>query len=251
MKSIHLTVHAVISIDGRLTLAADVLLLHGDPRWNMLAPSDDEPYANLMAEYNPQAILEGSGSFVLESGVIAPLPPCSLDLATLYQSYLPAEIVNAPKRRWFTIIDSRGRVRWMYKEFPGETWAGWHLLVLVSRSTPPEYLEYLRRETIPYLIVGEQGVDLTVALGMLADKCGVERVVATAGGRLSGALLRAGLVDEISLEILPAAIGGRGTPALFDAPPLAANEMPTRLELLACQTLADGRVRLKYRVIRE
>jgi hypothetical protein len=48
--------------------------------------------------------------------------------------------------------------------------------------------------------------------------------------------------------MLPWAVGGRGTPMLFDAAPLAADEWPTRLELLSCET-EQGRVRLRYRVI--
>jgi riboflavin biosynthesis pyrimidine reductase len=72
--------------------------------------------------------------------------------------------------------------------------------------------------------------------------------VCTGGGRLGGALLRQGLVDEIDVELLPWAVGGRGTPMLFDAAPLAADEWPTRLELLSCET-EQGRVRLRYRVI--
>lgn len=62
------------------------------------------------------------------------------------------------------------------------------------------------------------------------------------------ALLREGLVDEIDIELLPWAIGGRGTPALFDAPPLAPDEWPTRLELLDHEALPAGRIRLRYSV---
>jgi 2,5-diamino-6-(ribosylamino)-4(3H)-pyrimidinone 5'-phosphate reductase len=51
------------------------------------------------------------------------------------------------------------------------------------------------------------------------------------------------------VEILPVAIGGLGTPALFDAAPLAADEWPTRLELVSDEALPDGRVRLRYRVL--
>ena len=46
-------------------------------------------------------------------------------------------------------------------------WAGWHLLVLVSRATPPAYLAYLRDEEIPYLVTGEERVDLGQALAKL------------------------------------------------------------------------------------
>jgi len=69
-------------------------------------------------------------------------------------------------------------------------------------------------------------------LELLRELLGVETVVSTGGGRLSGALLRDNLVNEIDIELLPWAIGGRGTPALFDAPPLTPDEWPTSLELL-------------------
>ena len=76
----------------------------------------------------------------------------------------------------------------------------------------------------------------------------VGTVVCTGGGRLMGALLRAGMVDGIDLEIMPAAIGGRGMPALFDAPPLGPTEWPTPLRLVSCDTTNAGHVRLRYAV---
>ena len=67
-------------------------------------------------------------------------------------------------------------------------------------------------------------------------------------GARGGALLRAGLVDEIDLEVLPAAIGGRGTPSLFDAPPLGPGDWPVRLELTSVEQPGGGRLRLRYAV---
>jgi 2,5-diamino-6-(ribosylamino)-4(3H)-pyrimidinone 5'-phosphate reductase len=127
-------------------------------------------------------------------------------------------------------------------------WVGWHALVLTSRAAPAEHLAWLRQRGIPYLVVGAQRVDLPAALRLLGDRLGVRSVVCTGGGRLGGALLRAGLVDEINLDVLPVAIRGHGTPALFDAPPLGPDECPTRLDLLNADTLADGRLRLRYAV---
>lgn len=240
------------SVDGRLTLAPDVLLLFGDPRWQLVSPlGDEDPYAALMADFQPQAILEGSGSFVLPSQPSEPLPAVEGDPAALYQDHLPDEIVNQPGRRWFTITDSGGRVRWMYKEFTGETWAGWYLLVLVSRATQPEYLAYLRRESIPYLVAGDGLVDLPAALEKLHSRLGVETIVSTGGGRLNGALLRQGLVDEVVVEVCPALIGGTHTPALFTAPDLLPEQNPVQLELVSCQPAARGTVRLHYRIRKE
>ena len=72
----------------------------------------------------------------------------------------------------------------------------------------------------------------------------------TGGGRLGGSLLRAGLVDEVDVDLLPALIGGRGTPAPFDAPPLSPGETPVDLDLMAAEITAGGRLRLRYSVRR-
>ena len=53
------------SVDGRVTLAPDVLLLYGDERWQAVAGSSDM-FDSLKFTHKPQATLEGSGSFVLD-----------------------------------------------------------------------------------------------------------------------------------------------------------------------------------------
>ena len=243
--------HNVMPVDARLTLSPTTLLLYGDPRWAAMMGGEADTYPRLMADYHPQAFLEGSGSFCLEGEQSAVLPAFKGDAAGLYRHYLPAEVVDQPNRRWMTVVDGRGRARWVYKEFPGKEWAGWYLLILVHRATPPEYLAYLQSEKIPYLVAGATRVDLPAALAAMQSQLGIRQVVSTCGGTLSGVLLRAGLIDELDLDILPAAVGGKGTPALFDGAPLGEGENPTRLELTACQPQPDGRIRLRYKIKRE
>ncbi len=242
--------HALASLDGRTTLAPDVLLLYGDERWQTVAGSASEVDKWLKFTHRPQVILEGSGSLVRDEDEPQPLPHFAGDDEALHEDFLPDAVIHRPGHRgWFAVVDSRGRVRWAYKEWPEEKWEGWHLLVLVATQTPPEYLAYLRREDIPYLIAGHERVDLHLAMEKLASELAVTSLLSTAGGRLSGALLRAGLVDEINIEFFPAVIGGSETPALFDSPALRPNEWPTRLELLSAQVQAEGRVWLRYQVI--
>jgi 2,5-diamino-6-(ribosylamino)-4(3H)-pyrimidinone 5'-phosphate reductase len=238
------------SLDGRLTIAPEVLLLYGDARWQAIAGSADDVYARLMRQYQPQALLEGSGSLVLPGQRSEPFPAYPGETAALYQDFLPPEVVNPgnlePPRRWLVVVDSGGRIRWVYKEFPGEVWSGWHILVLVSTETPAEYLAYLQHEQIPYLVAGTGRVNLAAALEKLSNQLGIQTLVVTGGGRLNGALLRAGLIDEVEIEFLPALIGGSRTPALFTAPDLLPDEEPLPLQLCDCKSSADGKVRLHY-----
>jgi 2,5-diamino-6-(ribosylamino)-4(3H)-pyrimidinone 5'-phosphate reductase len=239
------------SADGRLTLRRDCLLLHEEPArvWKSLWPASSQALREASAPqslYQPRAILEGSGSLVEGSaGPLADLAESDEPSEVLYADFLPAEVLDEPgDRKWFTVVDSRGRVRWHTKSE-----GGLDLLVLVARATPAAYLGYLRREHIPYLVAGDDRVDLAAALRRMRDRLGVRCVVSTAGGGLNGALLRAGLVDEISLLVCPAAIGGTTTPSVFDGPELADGEAPTRLRLLSTQVESGGVVWLRYEVL--
>jgi 2,5-diamino-6-(ribosylamino)-4(3H)-pyrimidinone 5'-phosphate reductase len=239
------------SVDGRLAMSPEIPILFGDERWNAIEGGDRfNVFAWLKNEHNIQATLEGSGSFVRRGEDPEPLPPIEEDPKDLYEDFIPDAVVQREGHQgWFTAVDGRGRVRWMYKdEFPDDVWRGWHLLVLTCRETPAAYLAYLQRESIPYLVAGEERVDLTKALEKMNSRLGVTSVLSTAGGILNGALLRDGLVDEINIEFLPAVIGGMETPSLFTSPDLQADEWPARLKLISSQVQAGGQVWLRYEV---
>jgi riboflavin biosynthesis pyrimidine reductase len=240
------------SLDGRLAISPDRPLLYGDQRWQSIeVPSSFNVTDYLKSVYKPGAILEGSNSFVPEGGTVEPLPPVESDPTAFYADYLPEKIIHRSGHQgWFTVVDGRGRIRWAYKEYPDPQWVGWYALVLVGYHTPPEYLAYLRREEIPYLVAGNGQVDLYSALNKMYSLLGVECVLSTAGGRLNGALLRLGLVDEVNVEFLPGIVGGYEAPSLFDSPELGPEEMPVRLKLLSAQVQSEGRVWLRYEVIR-
>jgi 2,5-diamino-6-(ribosylamino)-4(3H)-pyrimidinone 5'-phosphate reductase len=249
----------VISVDGRLTLAPGVQLLEGDERWSALMGGSD-PYAWAREVHDPQVLLEGSGSFVASDATPVSYTEAheaneaheAHEVSNVPKDHhLPADLVSVPGRRWMTVVDGRGRVQLQFTEWPDPQWAGWHVLVLTSTAVAPGHLDWLRRSGIPYLVAGEGPVDLGLALQLLHERLGVETVVATGGGRLGGALLRAGLVDEVDVEILPAAIGGRGTPALFDGTPLLRHQWPTRLRLVSSDVTDEGHVRLRYAVVRD
>ena len=247
MEKPRVVVSVASSVDGRVALRRDRPLMTTEDGkvWESLrppsAPAVEEARAALLQRlYAPSATLEGSGSMV--PGTAGPLTglPAASPSEQLYEDFVVAEAAS-----WFTVVDGRGRVRWTMKSSGGQ-----ELLVLASRSTPAAYLAFLRREGISYLVAGTQRVDLGAALRRMRARLGVTCVVSTGGGGLNGALLRAGLVDEIHLIVLPAAVGGAGAPGVFDGPALADGESATRLRMLSSHTEADGTLSLRYEVVR-
>jgi riboflavin biosynthesis pyrimidine reductase len=216
-------------------------------RWRECAGSSEDAYRWIMATLQPEAMLEGSGSLVPRGQGFSPLHTPALPEEELRQDYLPESVVGIPGRKWLVVTDSKGLVRWMYKEFPGDEWQGWHILVLVTASTPVSYLGYLRQENITYQVCGQGQVDLPLAMKKLVA-LGIRKLVSTAGGKLSGALLRANLIDEVCIEYFPALIGGSQTPCLFQSADMLPDESPLRLHLENIETLPNQHIRLFLKV---
>lgn len=162
------------------------------------------------------------------------------------------DALRAPERKavdtrpLLVVPDSRGRIR---------TWHYWRTLpywrdglALVSRSTPRDYLEYLQTRCIEYLVTGDDQVDLRAALEMLHERYGVKVVRVDSGGILNGVLLRAGLVDEVSVLVSPALVGGASPRSLFRAPDLTSPKGVLPLKLIHVEKLDGDSVWLRYEV---
>jgi 2,5-diamino-6-(ribosylamino)-4(3H)-pyrimidinone 5'-phosphate reductase len=239
-------VSVTATADGRVALNRQERLLDDGPRgrWQAAWPPD---VSELMARrtalieqrHHPAVVMEGSGTFVADGAGPLDLPAAGEPAAVLQTDYLP---FRSP--RWFAVVDSRGRVAWTHKGH-AET----SLLVIASKNTPLPYLAFLRRERIPYLLAGAHRVDLAAALAKLGTKLGARCIVSEAGGGLNGALLRAGLVDELHVITVPALTGGLGTPSVADGPPLAVGSALVRLRTIDVQVGAHGSIWTHYEVI--
>jgi 2,5-diamino-6-(ribosylamino)-4(3H)-pyrimidinone 5'-phosphate reductase len=121
-------------------------------------------------------------------------------------------------------------------------------VALCSEATPRSHLECLKKEGIEALVAGGDKVDLRAALERLAEERSVKVVRVDSGGTLNGALLRAGLVSEVSVMVQPQLIGGSSPSSMYQAPDLGPGDVPVRTELMASQELR-GSVWLRYRVL--
>jgi 2,5-diamino-6-(ribosylamino)-4(3H)-pyrimidinone 5'-phosphate reductase len=107
----------------------------------------------------------------------------------------------------------------------------------------------LRARRVDYVVAGEERVDLGAALEALHARYGVRLVRVDSGGILNGALLRAGLVDEVSVLIHPSLVGGTTARSLYIAPDLDSGEGVIPLRLAHVEKMEGDVVWLRYEVI--
>jgi 2,5-diamino-6-(ribosylamino)-4(3H)-pyrimidinone 5'-phosphate reductase len=138
-------------------------------------------------------------------------------------------------------IDPRGRLAWESNDISGD-----HVVSVLSERVSDEYLDFLRKRGVSYLLAGARDVDLSLALEKIATRFNVRTLLLEGGGRINGGLLRAGLIDEVSVLIAPVADGRVGTPALFDID--GDGTLPRRLVLDHVERRADDILWLRYRV---
>ena len=138
-------------------------------------------------------------------------------------------------------LDSRARVRWKTSEMSGTK-----LAVLLAAATPGPYRAFLRDHDVPYFEAGLERVDLPAALERLAAVFAASSIVSDAGGVLNGVLLRAGLVDEVDVQFLPAIVGQANAPAVFEGFGLGMPGVPALLELVSAEARPDGSIFARY-----
>jgi 2,5-diamino-6-(ribosylamino)-4(3H)-pyrimidinone 5'-phosphate reductase len=247
-------VYVTSSLDGRISLFPGMTLSNSSQFPKLPAAYDNlfgdwKAFSDQITQiYKPDTYLEGSNMVMYESQEVKALPEYSGDTKPLFTDYLPEEIVKRPTRnKWLAIVDGKGRIRDGYKGDSDDPAA--YILHLVSESVAPEYLAFLRKETIPYLVAGKKRVDLAKILDKMYRLLGVRTVAISSGGKLCGALLRQNLIDEVNILFNPFIIGGFSTPTLFNSPDIKPPQiLPARLDLVSVQTFKNGSFWVRYEV---
>jgi 2,5-diamino-6-(ribosylamino)-4(3H)-pyrimidinone 5'-phosphate reductase len=217
----HLILHNALSLDGRLDgFEADLGL-----------------YYEIAGRFGAQAILTGSNTILAAfAGAVEETEAAEIP-----------DLGEVDARPLLAVVDGRGRVRRWDRIRHQPYWRG--VVALGCRATPEDALARQRAAGIEAVVVGGRRVDLGRGLRLLAERFGVSVVRVDSGGRLNSALLRAGLVDEVSLLFHPQLAGPVGKLPLV-AGRFTGPHSPPSLELLSVERLRGGVLWARYRVAR-
>lgn len=193
-------------------------------------------YYSLAARWNADAMLSGSNTMLaaFAGEEVSPIEQPQSGEKELHPLAIP----------YLIIVDSRGRIgNWraiQAQPFWGE------VIALCSQSTPGAYLEILQNAGVHHIVAGVEKVDFRQALEELNARFGIQRIRVDSGGILNGVLLRAGLVDEVSVLLTPTLVGGESPRSIFVAPDLVAPEQPIPLKLLHYEQVEENMLWLRY-----
>ena len=163
----------------------------------------------------------------------------------------PRELATAPIPRthhfalrsaacYAVAIDPHGKIAWKSNQALES-----HVVAVVTEAVADDYLAYLQSIDVSYIFGGKTKIDLVQVVQILADELDTKRLIVEGGPHLSGSFVNAGLVDEISVLVLPL-IDGRGEhPASFEVTREAWTQ-PAYLTLIAADVQAGGSVWLRY-----
>lgn len=120
-------------------------------------------------------------------------------------------------------------------------------LIYTTGRTPAEQIARLETAGAQVFVLGEKRVNLPGMMQSLQEQ-GIRTVMVEGGGTLIAALLRLGLVDEISIFVAPRIFGGASAPTPADGPGFSLQQAP-RLRLVSAEKFdPDGGVLLRYTV---
>jgi len=198
-----------------------------------------ELFYQIVGEIGAQALLVGSATAV--TGIemfMGEIPP------EKESDFIRPEVKADDKRLLWVLIDSQGVLLEKLQVFRRFEYCK-DVIVFVSEKTPQKYLDYLSSRNYRNHIIGTDKVDLKRAVEILENEYSVHTISVDSGGILGGALMNAGLVDEIGIIISPHIVGKTGNNLFrnWEKPPVN-----VKFKLEKIDRIEDNYVRLLYKV---
>jgi riboflavin biosynthesis pyrimidine reductase len=226
----HIICHMASSIDGRIL----------PERWTPSGAHSHEMYEVLHGRLGGGSWLVGrvTGQEFAKREAYPDRPEASFPRT----AWLPKTDAVA----YGVVLDARGKIAWGRSDVGGDP-----IVVVLTKAVSDAHLAGLREDGVGYVFAGETDLDLHQVVATLNTELGIDRLLLEGGGHLNGGFLRAGLIDEISLMLVPAIDGASGAPAVFDGSGVATSELLPidTLALVSHEVMDGGIVWLRYRVI--
>ncbi|TVY02125.1 dihydrofolate reductase family protein [Cohnella terricola] len=208
MRQYKVICHMATSLDGKV---------EGNYLETPSAEYFGQEYENIHQKYKPKAWICGRVTFEkhFTNGE-------QVDLSNYSNADVSREDFIADKNAaaFAIAIDPSGKLGWNrssiseeeYEERPDQ-----HIITVLSENVSNPYLEHLRAIGVSYIFAGKTDrLDLKLALDKISRYFNITEFMLEGGGYINGSFLSAGLVDELSLILVPMVEGTNNAVSLFE-----------------------------------
>lgn len=140
-------------------------------------------------------------------------------------------------------IDPKGKLGFQQDNIDGDA-----IISILSEQVSDDYLYFLQKKNISYIVSGKDQVDFNQAFEILYSQFGIERILLEGGGSINGSIFESGLLDELSLIVLPIVDSTPNTPTFFELTQDIGKRPTAMMELLKVEQLQKGALYLNYRI---
>lgn len=220
------------SVDGRLLPS----------RWTL--PYDDTDAVELFKEYAAIGSSLSADAWMFGKATTCEFfPDKFMPQSSVHPAAGKVYIGDRTSSRLFITVDPDTEILFTSDKLRGD-----NIVTIIDTNATTDYLTMLEERDISYIVLHD-ATDLYEAMHILSEKFGIKRISLQGGGIINGAMLAAGLIDELSLVIYPGIDGLTTSPSIFEYLG-ASDEHPAdgqALELKSTDTLEHGVVWLRYR----
>ena len=225
--------HIVSSVDGKI-----------DGDWfgmEEIRPALAE--SNRIREnYQCSAVLYGSVTMAetYAEGFVKNLPHANITFSR--EDYIAHSEVDS----YFVAIDPQGSIAYADKYIEKRGRPKVHVVEVLLESVSDDYLAYLRDLDISYIFAGKESLDAVLCLEKLYCLFEIKKLMICGGGIVDYTFLQAGLIDELSLVIVPLTDGATDVATVFDRSPFVPITQAIPFKLLEVKMLPGDGVWLRY-----
>lgn len=138
-------------------------------------------------------------------------------------------------------VDPKGKLGWQESQINGDA-----IISLLTEQVSDEYLFFLQRKGISYIVAGKDQVDFKQAFHLLFTAFGIEKILLEGGGHINGSIYNSGLIDELSLIVIPVIDTTPNTPTAFELTQNVEQVKPALAKLKKVEQLEKGVLWLNY-----
>lgn len=149
---------------------------------------------------------------------------------------------------YYVSADASGKVGWTTNTLNYENRPTAHIIEVLTEKASNAYRDLLRRLGISYIIAGKEQLDCTLASQKLYKQFDIKTLMVSGGGYINGSFLSEGLIDELSLVIVPATDSSSDTVTLFEKADYLSKNTPVEFSLIDVEKLKGDGVWLRYNV---